>query len=350
MPGANRVHVDISQYQEDDDKNYHYYYTTPDSTTERIDVVVELDPAEFPGYKRLTHKPRGSNIEIGGIEDGYEAMEEFMGLVPGCHSISVYYWMGGVMSFSPLIIQLNAITNEYYKFNDSTRRWDKTKSTEIAKDLITELDKQNCKRNTAHVVDISRKDDISYRCYACNRKITINLKNPGNSDPKYRKDIQRVTDGDYIGRLKNGKGNIDNIIMKEEVSELYIYGYPLEETKPLLLYIPPGDYGASSLNSGRWFKRASSTGNKWEQLDRNEPDGHENNEGILSLLQQLSKESQYFDPSEEEFEYYRSGVVAVGAVAAIAIVVLVGSSILGFIGCKLTPVTRNCPVSLHLRL
>ncbi|EKX72850.1 hypothetical protein BEWA_014090 [Theileria equi strain WA] len=119
-------------------------------------------------YRKLTHTPAGG-CTIGDIKKGGIPQTGFPDLAV-YSTISIFYWELDSSYSNPLVIQLGEGNNEYYKHDGST--W--SKDIEATGNLREELNKQNCKKNNAHIVNLSQKKS-GYNCPSCNTGTKINV-------------------------------------------------------------------------------------------------------------------------------------------------------------------------------
>ncbi|EKX73358.1 hypothetical protein BEWA_054140 [Theileria equi strain WA] len=150
------VTVDISRYPgglgdqvKQDDKGGLYY---------EIGGKVLLTDEWFPDpegtYRKITHTPKdGQNISK--ISKGGQDQILSPGNLSQYSSVSVYYWGQDHHCSKPLLIQLGS-GNEYYKYVSSGNSWNKDGSI-TSSTLREKLDKQNCSRNKAHIINLEER-------------------------------------------------------------------------------------------------------------------------------------------------------------------------------------------------
>ncbi|EKX72473.1 hypothetical protein BEWA_049400 [Theileria equi strain WA] len=82
---------------------------------------------------------------------------------------SVYFWEGDDSRANPLLLELKPASNtpSYYILSGEGigKKW--TKDSNTPSTLKEKLDKQNCERNQAHTIDISKKSSSSSNNYDC---------------------------------------------------------------------------------------------------------------------------------------------------------------------------------------
>ncbi|AFZ80799.1 hypothetical protein BEWA_002060 [Theileria equi strain WA] len=145
---------------EKDDKGY--YYESDGGG------IVNLTSAWYPElegtYRKLTHTPKNGQ-KISTINKGGTPQEGFTDL-SSYSSVSVYYWSGDNGFSKPLLIQLGTGDNECYTTTNGNN-WGKDSGI-TSGNLREKLNKQNCGKNKAHVVDLSqKKNNHNYQCPGC---------------------------------------------------------------------------------------------------------------------------------------------------------------------------------------
>ncbi|AFZ80978.1 hypothetical protein BEWA_003860 [Theileria equi strain WA] len=263
---------------ENDSNNYHY---EDDSTRERVNVTLVEKLSGTPGYITLTYTPHNSETKITGIKESGLNKNEFNTNITDSKIVTVYYWSLDNTFSNPLLVQFGeGGSSVYYYITGNGNTW-KTESGISGSTLKDKLDKQNCKRNKAHTVDISKKNDtsrdIKYNCPGCGSKpITVN---------KYGTDYATTDYSCYYHYLPSGSGYISGLQDKvteqtgikftDTISIVYVYHYPSgSDGIPLLIY----------LLGSRWFERASIDSNNWTEVKKDKPGSIDEKGKILKLL------------------------------------------------------------------
>ncbi|EKX72174.1 hypothetical protein BEWA_046380 [Theileria equi strain WA] len=173
-----------------------------------------------------------------------------------CSEVLVYYWEGDSSHTNPLLLELKQTLNtsqSYYRLSSggTDKKW--TPAGVInAGNLKDNLDKLNCEKNKAHVMDISKAESTTYNCSGCgNTRITVVDSKITAED--YIKTTHKIENGDMIGKLaSNGYGQ-DGINYTKDRNTVTVFRYPLSG-EPILLYY-----------SGTWYKKAIKT-NQWKEI------------------------------------------------------------------------------------
>ncbi|EKX72442.1 hypothetical protein BEWA_049090 [Theileria equi strain WA] len=153
-PGGNNIEVDSKG---------RYYYK---SDNKEVILKKEDYPIKYGPYKKLTHTLQGVGIKS--IAHNGVPQTVFPDNISGWESVTVYYWSGDTNHNQPLLLELKPTTgsHSYYALNTDRNKWSTwKKDTDAAGTLRERLNKQNCKKNGAHIMDLSRRG--SYQCPGC---------------------------------------------------------------------------------------------------------------------------------------------------------------------------------------
>ncbi|EKX72406.1 hypothetical protein BEWA_048730 [Theileria equi strain WA] len=193
---------------------------------------------------------------------------------------NVYYWSCDKDSVRPLIIELFSGSSTYYKFiNDkNNKRWQNVTENTNIKNI---LDKENCERNKAHQIDISKTTGTTYPCLTpgCNIQITVSdLSISGYS--RFSHHISDVSSNLSVARFKDRGVEQTGLPTVKGVHQIIVFSYPKDNRKPLLIHwkVP---------SSHKWFKRGSPNVNTWNEIDDNDskkPKDDADHENILRIL------------------------------------------------------------------
>ncbi|EKX72440.1 hypothetical protein BEWA_049070 [Theileria equi strain WA] len=153
------------------DENGYYYI---DNSGGRVYLTDEWYPDPEGTYRKITHSLKGE-YKIGSIKKERQELKTFPNLESHT-SVSVFYWSGDNGFSNPLLIQLGEGENEYYTNPKGLNNWEVDGTA--TPDLRKKLDEQNCLKNKAHIVDLSKKDKATYSCPSCNTK-SIRVYSPG---------------------------------------------------------------------------------------------------------------------------------------------------------------------------
>ncbi|AFZ79283.1 hypothetical protein BEWA_021310 [Theileria equi strain WA] len=245
------VIVDISKHSgsgvgqiQSDDKGYYY-----ESNGGRVNLTDDWYPDPEGTYRKLTHTPKGG--KIGSINKGGTPQEGFPDLT-GYTSVSVYYWSGDNSFSNPLLIQLG-IGNEYYTTNGRDS-WDNDNQISTT-NLKDKLNEQNCKKNKAHIVDLSKQGSgTPYECPSgCNRANIHVYKSDSSGDT--------ITYGHTITSVSGFKdGNTWQLGLPsiKGVNLIKVYWKASGETNPIFILY--------QTSRQRYFRRNAGGGNSWIEV------------------------------------------------------------------------------------
>ncbi|AFZ79827.1 hypothetical protein BEWA_026760 [Theileria equi strain WA] len=203
-------------------------------------------------YRRITHTPK-DGWTISKIKNLQQNLNTFEGLEKH-KSVSVYYWNSDYKK--PLLIQLGTGDNDYYTTKNGDNNWNKSQGINPGT-LREELDKQNCNKNNAHIIDLKEKDqDGNYNCPSgCNSQ-KINVSYSGNS---YKTAFYSgrgynfsVTSFKHNSSLQHGLPSL------KDVREIRVYWYNSGKN-PLL-------YCYEQSRKQRYFRKNSGTSNTWIEV------------------------------------------------------------------------------------
>ncbi|AFZ79437.1 hypothetical protein BEWA_022850 [Theileria equi strain WA] len=223
-----------------------YFYNSDGGTVLLTD---EWYPDPEGIYRKFTHRPRDgkiSKINKGGAsQTGFPSLDKYP-------SVSVFYWSGDNTFSNPLLIQLG-IGNEYYTTNGRDS-WDNDNQISTT-NLKDKLNEQNCKKNKAHIVDLSQKQDNStpYECPSCIQKIPRVYKSDSSGDT--------ITYGHTITSVSGFKdGNTWQLGLPsiKGVNLIKVYWKASGETNPIFILY--------QTSRQRYFRRNSDNENAWIEV------------------------------------------------------------------------------------
>ncbi|EKX72739.1 hypothetical protein BEWA_012980 [Theileria equi strain WA] len=231
-----------------------YYY---ESGKVRVNLTDEWFPDPEGIYRKFTHTPEDS-CTIGDIKKGGTSQNGF-GALSSYSSVSVYYWLLDNEHEKPLLIQLGS-ENEYYIYSGNT--WSKDGGINTTT-LKSKLDKENCTKNGAHVVDLSQKHGNSSgttcECPSCNRpSFQVYKSSDSGGTPYYGHTITSISGFKNFGTWQRGLPSI------RAVGVIFVYWYN-SGTNPLLsVYQRTGN--------PRFFRKSADNVNSWiEVTDKSPP-------------------------------------------------------------------------------
>ncbi|AFZ79215.1 hypothetical protein BEWA_020620 [Theileria equi strain WA] len=190
-----------------------------------------------------------------------------------CSEAYVYYWNGATRSSNPLLLELKSNpSSTYYTVHKTGRtdnKWRLESSIETS-NIKDKLDEQNCTRNNAHIMDISKASKSGYTCPCCKSK-QIGLSIHGEKYFYYYHNIY----GGFFSRLKNGGTEQTGIKFPKGTTRVYVYHYPKgSEGIPLLIHF---------LN--KWYQRESLESSSWNDVKVDPPTSPFKKDKILKLLE-----------------------------------------------------------------
>ncbi|EKX73020.1 hypothetical protein BEWA_015810 [Theileria equi strain WA] len=256
--------------------------SSPPTINEDLQIQVTGPSTEYTIYKKYKHAPTGGKSNIRPLSTkNYGKNIPFDPPVYGtwCSEVYVYFWKEDSGHTNPLLLELKPTSgaSSYYTLTSGGgKRWTKQSGITVGK-LKTLLDRENCKRNYAHVVDISKTSKSGYICPSCNSKrVTVFPAN--RSDYSYC--FHYLTGGSFY-RVKNRGTEQTGITFPSTISSVFVYRYPKgPDGIPLLIYLP--------LSSNKWFERESLTSNNWTDVkDGNKPTSTFDKDKILKLLNKI---------------------------------------------------------------
>ncbi|AFZ80167.1 hypothetical protein BEWA_030200 [Theileria equi strain WA] len=228
-------------------------------------------PLGLLGYESATHTPQGE--KIGTIKHKGKPQTGFNDSLKSgsCSYITVYFSKLDRDYEKPLLITFDGKEYYYYASDDYWTKDDN--SGQIS--LLKALDKQNCVRRNAHVVNICNSDPPSYRCPSC-ADMNIGVQSVDEKND-YKRVTHSISGTDKIDSIRNGSSTIIPSLGLESVT---VYWYPLIDGSPLLICL-----------GGGWIKRTSKTSNGWEQVKKNPLSNENDSPNILPLLQKIEEET-----------------------------------------------------------
>ncbi|AFZ79898.1 hypothetical protein BEWA_027470 [Theileria equi strain WA] len=269
------VSVNIGKHPKNVKQDENGYYYTDDSGG-RVNLTDEWYPDPEGTYRKLTHTPE-SNAKISAIvcsgsqQNGFEEAS-----LPDCGLISVYYWSLDNTCSKPLLIQLGS-GNTYY-ITEGGDGW-KNQSDINDTNLRKKLNKQNCKRNQAHTIDLSNKGNTTYSCPSCRASIRVYNSGSYGGITSY---------GHAITSISGFKDNTDDQIglpSLKDVSSVTVF-WSKSGGIPLLIAHQNGWHN--------WYRRNSDTVNTWSEVSQyDRPTGPSDEDGNMQKLLQRN----YYYPS-----------------------------------------------------
>ncbi|EKX72470.1 hypothetical protein BEWA_049370 [Theileria equi strain WA] len=216
----------INKHESDGDRDQYKY------NNGSITITKECNILGSSSYFILVHKPR-VNSYIDAVKYNGNSLQTTASL-QSYGSVHVYYWAGDEDRESPLAIGLmTRYVSTYYEIicKDQNILFNELSSSNELEDA---LDRQNCKRNNAHVLNIRQKDGISYKCSAC-KNVEIRLKCSKGSG--YVEVTHTLSHNAKIGTIVEGthyaKG-FDSGIFTETSMAVY-FSEVIESETPLII-------------------------------------------------------------------------------------------------------------------
>lgn len=239
-----------------------YYY---DGAQGRIFVENTLFKP-YP-YRKITHSRECGKVT--NITRDGKILEGFGNL--SASRITAYYWTGDYLYKTPLIIQLND-DYDFYVF-EKDNKWKKDDSILYA-NLRETLERQNCKRNKAHHVNMKRKKfPKKYKCLTKGCGVEIEEIFTPYSD--YAQSLHKISDGS-LTRFNESIFEQYGLPSPEKVKEVYVFFYPKGSGTPFLMYFK---------SIGKWYRRNDNDLTKWyEMMDDYKPKGDGKDKEILEKL------------------------------------------------------------------
>lgn len=287
------VTIDISKYPrsegvETDNKRGYYY----ESGNGKVDLTESYYPGLEGTYRKFIHTPESGNIQS--ITHNGKPLSGITSL--GDHkSVSVYYWSQDIDHGKPLLIQLGEGINEYYT-TDNGNTW--INQSGIKKGNIRgSLNKQNCDRNKAHVVDLSYRSSTNYQCPGCQTQ-EIQVSYSGSSgDISYSTYTIRGSRSFSVTSFKDNSIWQAGLPSLKDLKETKVIWKNNSGNKPLLSVTPQN-------NTKRYFRKSADDGNAWIEVSN--ADAHPNGETPTIATLDLSKISgiKYNGDSDIGFEIF----------------------------------------------
>ncbi|AFZ80175.1 hypothetical protein BEWA_030280 [Theileria equi strain WA] len=273
---------------------------TPKNNVLNFKVEVTGNPSQS-GYYEYKHSMVGegtfkvkSVVHGGNILDGIKS--EIISSISG-------FYLGAEQKYDNLlIVKLTSGTEEKYYKNPHGSNWNIDNFIHQP-NLLTHLDLQNCKRNNAHVPDISKAGSTTYPCYACEDSgQTVTFSASSNEvDGKYKKVVHTISSAgsNKIGAIDNSNKRQFGIKITSSVTSLTAFHYPPNNGRPLLIYLP----GLST----SWYRRQDKNSNRWEEIENNAPESDNDGAKILKLLKKINGDKE--GPSGGEIAGYSTAGV-----------------------------------------
>ncbi|EKX72136.1 hypothetical protein BEWA_046000 [Theileria equi strain WA] len=199
-------------------------------------------------------------------------------------SASVYFWNEDQNNERPLLLELYHGASVYFKITPDGKKWINDNIT--TSNINRVLDKENCRRNGAHQIDISKNVSNDYKCL--NPECNVNIEVSALSISDYSRSDHHISGRSStisVVKFKDNGVEQTGLPSVKGVQYITVFFYPDKDGIPLLI-----DYQGS--NSHKWFKRTSSTVNTWQKVpekDRPEHDGDHKNI-LINLLDSYSPE------------------------------------------------------------
>ncbi|AFZ79765.1 hypothetical protein BEWA_026140 [Theileria equi strain WA] len=267
------------------------YYANGDISPPQANLTFQIEvtgpSTEYAIYRKYTHKPSGGidAMRLISTKTAFTNIpfEDPRIYTTECTLAYVYYWSLDGGHTSPLLLELTSSDKSsiYYTLSDGKRwikqngirqRWKNT-------DLQSVLDRENCGKNGAHQIDISRKSNLAFRntsyyCPCCDYK-QIGLSTHGTDYSYYFHNLYRG----FFSRFKNGRTEQSGITFPGIISNVYVYWYPKgSEGIPILINIQ---------GSSHWFERTSIDSSTWRPVSNNKPNNTFDKRKILELLKDI---------------------------------------------------------------
>ncbi|EKX72822.1 hypothetical protein BEWA_013810 [Theileria equi strain WA] len=236
-PGGGEVQQDGKGYYYDSDGNG------------RVNLTDEWYPDPEGIYRKFTHTPE-DGCTIGDIKKGGIPQTGFPDLAV-YSTISIFYWELDSSYSNPLVIQLGEGNNEYYKHDGST--W--SKDIEATGNLREELNKQNCKKNNAHIVNLSQKKS-GYNCPSCNTGTKINVSY--SSIASIISSTYTIPGPASISGFKHNNNWQLGLPPIKNLRKVIVYWSTTSSNKPLL--------SATQSRPPKYFRRNSENVNSWIEV------------------------------------------------------------------------------------
>ncbi|EKX73346.1 hypothetical protein BEWA_054020 [Theileria equi strain WA] len=245
-------------------------YYNDEEHNERVDVILTESLQNLPEYVTLTHKPTNGDT-IGNIKySNYKARSSGS----GTHTtLIVYYWSGDTEYKNPLVVKLSGEKEKYYTTDTSTSGKERnpricslftnfsqcgsdTKINDIA--LKDTLDKQNCKRNEAHILNLSQNGSTTYPCPSgCQKQISVSTH--GYSDFTYSTHYIPGYGNLSVSGFKEGSIWQVGLPSIRSISSITVYFISNTNTPIVINYNKGGE---------KYFRRNKSTGNTWTAVSQ----------------------------------------------------------------------------------
>ncbi|AFZ79759.1 hypothetical protein BEWA_026080 [Theileria equi strain WA] len=218
------------------------------------DTQITVEGSEYEKvYKEVIHTPRRSQIRLlstKGANSKNIPFEDSNVYTTPYNSAHVYFWEGDSGHIKPLLLGLESSeSHTYFKLTKDCSKWEINNSA--ISDLKGELDKQNCYKNKAHVIDISKNSGTSsYQCLTTGCTVSITFVN--HPYTYYSRTLHSVFD-DSIRRFKNKEAEQTGINSPEGTNQVYVFLSPSGSNGiPLLIHYSSSWYQRTSLDLAEW--------------------------------------------------------------------------------------------------
>ncbi|AFZ79516.1 hypothetical protein BEWA_023650 [Theileria equi strain WA] len=256
----------------------------PPTINETLKIEVTGPSPIHKIYEKYTHTPvtAGSNIRLLSTKTSSKNIPFDPPVYEKKYSEAyVYFWEWDKTFSNPLLIQLgDGNTSVYYTYYSGSNSW-RNPGNITDSNLKDKLNEQNCEKNDAHVIDISKTSDGPYECPSCNYK-QISVTEMTSTYGYY---LHVVSNG-YISRLKNGGAEQAGIKLPKDANQVFVFCSPKTSGNPLLIGL-----SATSDQSNVWYQRIKDP-DTWSGVPKDrQPTGQDDEDGEISgLLQEIDKE------------------------------------------------------------
>ncbi|EKX73357.1 hypothetical protein BEWA_054130 [Theileria equi strain WA] len=266
------------------------YYANGESgsapqTNETTKINVTEVSTEDAIYKRYNHFPSGIDrmrlISTKSANNTNIPFDSSSIYLISYDFANVYFWAGDSDYERPLLLELASEQKTYYKFERSS--W--VSCSLSGSNLNNELNRENCDRNRAHQIDIS-KNTASYICLTqgCNVKITVSHSSipTHNYSQCIHSFYSRIATKFSVSRFKYSETDQFGFPSVKDVNSITVFWYPLRDGKPLLIHY-------QVYNNQKWFMKTK-VDNTWKEVseDTIKPNGAGDHDGIKKLLIEAS--------------------------------------------------------------
>lgn len=222
----------------------------------QVTIKVEECTSEITKYKKLSYTPNSGKISK--IKKGGVPLNEFNNALQDVTTVSVYYWTGDREYKTPLLVQPGTEKTYYYYNTTREAKWEK--DSQAPNDLKDKLDKQNCKRNKAHQIELNNKDnnnkETSCNAKGCNQKFYIESTQKSEYT-KYQFKPKTSDNVQYMYFTSGYNGIHTGLSYPKGLQSVSVY-WKTRQTKPSIIH-----YNSNGTN--QWY-RLTDTANNWKQI------------------------------------------------------------------------------------